>query len=81
MRELKENLNVKKYIFSFYFCISSFQRHRQTDNYFSYLSCEQSFLHFPVEMANANDYWPTTIFIAVGQQFIFLPIKAGGKNL
>jgi len=32
-------------------------------------------------MANANDYWPTTIFIAVGQQFIFFLIKVGGKKL
>jgi hypothetical protein len=32
-------------------------------------------------MAKANDCWPTTIFIAVSQQFIFFPLKAGGKNL
>jgi hypothetical protein len=32
-------------------------------------------------MVKANDYWPTTIFIAVSQQFIFFPLKARGKNL
>jgi hypothetical protein len=45
------------------------------------LSCEEPFLHFPVEMAKANDCWPMAIFIAIGQQFIFFPLKAGGKNL
>jgi len=81
MRELNEEPNVKNCTFSFRFCISSLQRLRQTDSYFSYLSCEESFLHFHIEMVKANDCWPTTIFIAVSQQFIFFPLKAGGKNL
>jgi len=66
-----KELNIKNYTFNFCFCISLFQRLRQTNSYFSYLSCEDPFLHFLVEMAKANDCWPTANFIAVGQQFIF----------
>jgi hypothetical protein len=44
---------------------------RQIDSYFSYLLCEEPFLHFTVEMAKTNDCWPTVIFIAVGQQLFF----------
>jgi hypothetical protein len=54
---------------------------RQTDSYFSYLLCEEPFLYFPVEMAKTNDCWPIVIFIAVGQQFFFFFLNAGGKNL
>jgi len=32
-------------------------------------------------MTKENDCWPTAIFIAVGQQFIFFSLKAEGKNL
>jgi hypothetical protein len=51
------------------------------NSYFSYLSYEEPFLHFPVEMAKANDYWPTTIFIVIGQQFIFFSFKSRRKEL
>jgi hypothetical protein len=79
--ELNEELNVKNYPFNFCFSISSLQRMRQTDSYFSYLLCEEPFLYFPVEMAKTNDCWPIIIFIAVGQQFFFFFLNAGGKNL
>jgi len=65
-RELNEESNIKKCPFSFYFSISSLQRIRQTYNYFSYLLCEEPFLHFTVEMEKINNCWPTVIFIAVG---------------
>jgi len=54
---------------------------RQIDSYFSYLLCEEPFLHFTVEMAKTNDCWPTIIFIAGGQQLFFFSLNVGGKNL
>jgi len=79
--ELNEEPNVKNYPFNFCFSISSLQRMRQTYSYFSYLLYEEPFLYFPVEMAKTNDCWPIVIFIAVGQQFFFFFLNAGGKNL
>jgi len=79
--KLNKKLNVKNYFFSFCFSISSFQRMRQTNSYFSYLLYKESFLYFSIEIAKTNDYWPTVIFIAVGQQLFFFSLNAGGKNL
>jgi len=78
--ELNEKSNVKKCPFSFYFSISSLQCMRQTDSYFSYLLCEEPFLHFTVEMAKINDYWQTVIFIDVGQHFSFFFFKYRRKE-
>jgi hypothetical protein len=66
-RELNKEPNVKNYTFSFCFFISSLQRVRQTNSYFSYLLREESFLHFTVEMAKTNNCWPTVIFIVIDQ--------------
>jgi hypothetical protein len=57
------------------------QRMSQTDSYFTYLLCEEPFLHFTVEMTKTNDCWPTIIFIAVGKQLFFFSLNARGKNL
>ena len=69
--ELNEEANLKSYTFSFCLCFYSLQWLRQTNSYFSSLSFEEPFLHFPVEMAKENDCWPTAIFIVICQQFIF----------
>jgi len=70
-RKLNKELNVKNCTFSFCFFISSLQRMRQTDSYFSYLLREEPFLHFTVEMTKTNNCWPMIIFIAINQQLIF----------
>jgi len=86
--ESNEELNIKKYNFSFYLFISSLQRSTQTNSYFGYLFTSQPFLHFPAEMVKTNNCWPTAIFIAVGQQLFFkkkiqekFSLNGGGKNL
>ena len=78
--KLNEETNLKSYTFSFCLCFYSLQWLRQTNSYFSSLSFEELFLHFPVEMAKENDCWPTAIFIAICQQFIFFFFKSRRKE-
>jgi len=71
MEELNEKTNLKSCTFRFCFCFYSLQRSRQMNSKNSYSSFEEPLLHFSIEMAKENGCWPTIIFIAVGQQFIF----------
>jgi len=70
--EANKELNLKMCIFNFSFFTLQLQRSREKESQNGYSICEKLFLQVSVEIAKMKLPLPTTIFIAVGQQFFFL---------
>ena len=67
--ESNEELNLKTCNFKFFFLQLQHSKEKNSQN--SYSIREKLFLHVYVEIAKIKLPLPTTIFIAVGQQFFF----------
>jgi hypothetical protein len=76
--ESNEELNLKTCTFKFFFLQLQHSKEKNSQN--SYSICEKLFLHVYVEIAKIKLPLPTTIFIAVGQQFFF-SLKTEGKKV